>query len=305
MTIIFLLSFLCLPTVLLSQIQLIDEKDSIAVPHAHVFLDDVFYTYSKENGVFYIDKKQMFDTLKISHLSYKDKLISYNDFQNNDIVYLEQKNTILNEVFVNYKKQKKRIKTIFPERATRDYIRDKYDILLIDDTTPTIGRIENSDSINISRAVYIPNNDRKHKALIRKIILKSVDKEIENDVQYIPFKVNLMTYDTITNTPKDKILTEDLTVGKKQGETVVIDLYKCENIELPVSGICIVVSVYSQLHYVYNDFIGPPRFDVVSIKKTSGVHEYYLYYSPFWKEPNYSKRREQVFNWGIEVEYID
>jgi hypothetical protein len=301
---VILFIFLILPFHLFSQKRLIDQDNSSPIPYAHILLDNKYYTYSDENGAFVIDAKQKFDTLKITHLTYETRLISYNDIGHNDIIKLKEKATVLNEVTITSKRKTKKKQILLPERTTRDFIREKHDIRLLFETGITADEEENPDAILIAKAIYIPNKNKKDGALITKIILNSVDKEVEGDTKYIPFKVNLMTYDTISKLPKDNIYTEDLAVGKKKGQKVIIDLSKEELIEFPKEGICIVVSVYSTNTYNNNGF-NPPRFDAVSLKKSSGFREYWSYRSAQWEENMYSKEREQCFNFGIEIEYFE
>ncbi len=114
-----------------------------------------------------------------------------------------------------------------------------------------------------------------------------------------------MTYDTIKEVPKEKIFKNDLTVGKKRGETVVIDLSKEDLITFPKEGICVVVSVYRTEYYLSNGY-KPPRFHAVQIRKNSLFREYTnVTFSREWEEQMYSQMREQCFNFGVEIEYFE
>lgn len=292
---------LIFPLRVLSQKKLTDQDDGSAVLYAHIFLNNTFHTYSDNNGEFTIDKKQKFDTLKIVHLSYETRLVAFNEFERLTTIPLKEKATVLNEITITSKRKAKKKQILSPDRAARDYIDNGHDIRLIFETANSMD--DDNDSIHIARAVYVPNNKHK-KAFITKIILNSVDKETEGDTKYIPFKVNLMTYDTLKKLPGKKIFAEDLAVGKKKGQTVVIDLSKEELVELPAEGICIMVSVYSTRHYNNNGF-NPPRFDAVILKKNSGFREYCTYKWQPWEEQFYSRTREQCFNFGIEIEEFE
>lgn len=282
------------------QLKLVSEKDSTAIPYAHIFLDNVFYTYSDENGAFTIDAKKKYDTLKIAHLSYETTLFSAAAIKNVTIIALAEKENLLEEVAITAKKKKPKHQMLLPVR-TGGWSSGKRDLLLVDDWGGTYGRDENSDEVNISKAVYIPNEDHTD-ALITKIILNSVDKEIKGDTKYIPFRVNLMTYDTIRHLPGEKIFAEDFTVGKTKGQTVIIDLEDYGILTLPPEGICVVVSVYHTKYYA-NNGLRPPKFEAARINKSSGFREYVfgLNQNISWEEQNYSQLREQCFNWGVEI----
>ncbi len=286
--------------------KIVNEKDFTKVDFAHIFLGNKLYTYSNENGEFTINSNQKFDTLKITHLSFETKSISYDELQKNKTITLKEKINTIAEVFITSNKKKRKTKTILPEKSIRDIFTADNDIRLLYETGRRIDG-EISDDINISRAIYVPNKYPRKNTIITKIVLNSIDKPIENDSIYIPFKVNLMTYDTITRLPKDKIFKEDLAIGKKRGETVIIDLSKEGFVEFPKEGICVMVSVYDTEYYMLQGYNNPPAFDAVQIQKSSGFREYYLYsfISSEWSEQFYSIRREQCFNFGIEIEFLD
>lgn len=285
-----------------SQFKILDGEEN-AVPYAHVFLDDMLYTHSDDNGEFKIDTSQKFQTVKVTHLSYKTALFGYNAVAQYNVIRLEDKATILNQVSITASKKKRKKKIILPERAPKDYFGSDHDLFILNETDTSMD--EDNKEIRAAKAVYIPNEDKKKRALITKIILNSVDNQDKVDAAYVPFTVNLMTYDTITKLPKEKIFSEDLAVGKKKGEKLIIDLSDVGLVEFPKEGICIVVSVYSTLHYNNKGFLSPPKFDAVSIKKSSDFREYYSFYGSNWKENAYSQAREQCFNFGIEAEYIE
>lgn len=217
------------------------------------------------------------------------------------IITLRDKSNMLEEIAVTSKSKKSKKQILIPERTARG----NYDIRLISDIgVNTPGVNENSNVVNVSKAVYIPNEKGYENVVITKIILNSVDKEITGDTRYIPFMVNLMTYDTLTKLPKDKIFDEDLLVGKKRGETIEIDLSKFDLVGFPKEGICVIVSVYHTEYYNNNGF-NPPAFDVAN-GNLAGFREYVrgLAIGDQWEEQRISKDRLQVFNWGIEVEEL-
>lgn len=286
--------------------KIINEKDSTIVAFAHIFLDEKIYAYSNDNGMFTIKNHEEFDILKISHLSFETKSISYDELQKDKIITLKEKVNILEEVFITANKKKRKIKTILPEKSIRDIFTRNNDIRLLYETGRRIDGEDTKETLNISKAVYVPNKYSKENTIITKIILNSADKPVEGDTVYIPFKVNLMTYDTITRLPKDKIFNEDLAVGKKRGESVTIDLSREGFVEFPKEGVCVVVSVYHTEYYMLQGYNNPPAFDAVQIQKSSKFREYYKFmHSDKWKEHLYSMIREQSFNFGVEIEFLD
>lgn len=289
-----------------SQKRIIGKESSSPIPYAHILLDNKIYSYSDENGAFTIAANQRFNTLTISHLSYETLALSYAGFLKSDTIRLHEKATLLNELVISPSKKKKRTLTLLPDKSARDKLYTHHNIRLLLETASSI-RDEDTpaDAIHILKAVYVPNEKQIENAVVKKIILTSVPAKKPGDERYAPFKVNLMTYDTINKIPGERIFAEDLPAGKKRGETVIIDLSKEEPVTFPKEGICILVSVYDTQYYTDNGNMKPPSFRAASLSKTSAFREYAIYgkYQEQWEENLYSKLREQCFDFGIEIEY--
>lgn len=284
--------------------KIISSENKTPVAYAHIFLDHKIYTYSDDNGAFTIAPKQQFDTITISHLSYETVSLSRADFLSNNIITLQEKHNELKEVSITVSKRKKKTETLLPEKSLRDKLYSKDNIRLLFETSPSKEEGAKADEILISKAVYIPNEKQLVNAVIKKIILTSNPKKKQDNEPYAPFKVNLMTFDTINKLPGEKIFSEDLSVGKKRGETVIIDLSKEDMVIFPQEGICVMVSVYNTLYYATLDNMTPPAFKAALIPKTSSFREYsFGLLGNYWEEASYSAERIQCFDFGIEIEY--
>lgn len=272
--------------------KILSSVDSLGVEFAHIVLNDEILTYTDQNGEFQLDSNIVVDSLKISHLSYFSRIIMHTELQEKRIFYLSERLWSLDEVIVNVKQEEKP-KEILPERSSIDVLFNRDDI---------------SFPYSYEFAVFVPNYE-KEKLLINKIILKSKRRESNGDDKYIPFRVNLMTIDSVTNLPDVKIFEEDLTVGKLENQhLLLIDLKGYEEVFMPKNGICVVVSLYSEEYYLKNGFTERPAFGVVQINNKSQFREYRKHVSAdkkSWREAGYSKSREQCFNFGVEVVRID
>lgn len=273
--------------------QLASSTDSVSIKYAHILSKGKILTFSDENGKFVLDKNIKIDSIEISHLSFSTLLIKSTDLEKNNIFYLEKKLNSLNEIIITNKKKNKPYK-ILPKRSSKDFLFNSRDI-----TIP----------YSLEFAVLVPNYNQKENLLISKIILKSKKRESKKDNNFIPFKVNLMTFDTLTNLPGEKIFKTDLTVGKLENQHLVeIDLKNIKKIILPKEGICVLVSLYSEEYYLENGFLKKPSFGSVQIRKNTQFREYKrpkMNDKKDWTEAGYSKTREQCFNFGIEVEHLD
>lgn len=299
-----LLSLLCGCFQVYSQ-KIISFENNAPVAYAHILLDNKIYTYSDDNGIFKIAAKQLFDTITISHLSYETLSLSRADFLKSDIIALTDKSNDLEAVSITVSKKKKKIETLLPEKSLRDKLYNKDNARLVFEIGNTYrDKGTPADKIHILRAVYVPNEKQIENAVIKKIILTSNPKKKQDNEPYAPFKVNLMTFDTITKLPGEKIFTEDLSVGKRRGETVIIDLSKEDLVTFPKEGICVVVSVYDTLYYATLGNMTPPAFKATLIPNTSLFREYsFGFAGDYWEEASYSHERIQCFDFGIEIEY--
>lgn len=295
-----------LPVMLFSQVKLVNEKDRAPVPYAHIFLDNRFYTYSNEKGEFTLPQNQVFDTLTIDHLTYQQIKLPYSAVSPSGTISIAEKVNNLAEVSVNLTRKRVKLKLLTPEKLSRNAA-SNYDFKLLYETGSTYGRDTNKPNILKSTAVYVPNKKRLQNARISKIVLDSGEAETDGDTLYMPFRVNLMSFDTLTGLPKEKLFTDDFVSGKKKGQKVFIDLNGYENITFPPEGICVVVSVYYTEYYVNHGYKKPPAFRASKINRSSGYREYEsgTTLAPGWNEIGYSKTREQCFNFGIEITYSE
>ncbi|GAA3779249.1 hypothetical protein [Corallibacter vietnamensis] len=274
--------------------KVLSAKDSTSIEYAHILLNEKILAYSNQKGEIIFDENipEDNDVLKLSHLTYSQITIRYEDLKRTKNIYLNEKINSLDEVILKTGKRKK-TNRLLPERSVLDPLYDRKDV-----TFP--------NSLEI--AVYIPNYKKKE-YFINKIILNSKNKAQKGDNKYIPFKVNLMTIDTTTHLPDKKIFKEDLSVGKLENQKLVeIDLKNQEEVIFPKEGICIFVSLYSEEFYLQSGFDKRPSFGVVQIKERSQFREYkkhYLANENSWIEAGYSQRREQCFDFGIEIISID
>lgn len=267
---------------------LLSEIDGSNVEFAHVFKNNKLTTYSKENGRFNIDISEPLDSLKISHLEFKTKKLSFQDLIKRDTIYLQENSTVLNEVFID--KTKKETKKLLPKKSIKGIGYGKSDLPF---------------PYGFKIAVYVPNEENITDFYIKKILLKSKKTKPKVNSKFIPFKINLMTLDTITNLPDKNIFDEDLVVGKLENQPLVeVNIEKIKEVSFPKNGIFVVVSVYEEDYYLKNGFTSKPNFGITRLRKKSKFRQlnFYLVEGVYkWWEPFYSKEKIQSFNFGIEI----
>lgn len=267
-------------------IKLLSERDSTSIEYAHILLDEKLVSFSDELGIFIIDMNSDFKTLVIKHLSYQTKEITKNDLTNMYEVYMEENENLLDEVVISAKKNPKH-HVLLPDKAGKEYFMKGLDVLF---------------PYNFKNAVYIPNEFKKGNHIIKNIVFEARKGYDDPDSKFIPFKINLMTVDSVTFLPKDKLFKEDLAVGKRENQKLLkVDISEY-NIEFPKDGIFVVVSLYDKEYYESHGFIERPGFGQTQITKNSKFFE--LFWLPgkgTWDEPSYSKDRIQCRNFGIEA----
>ncbi len=164
-----LLIFIAVPAQFYAQKNIVDQKDNSPISYAHILLDNDIYTYSNLKGEFEIAANKKFDTLKIVHLMYETKRLDFNDFQKSNIIPLKEKINILDEVIINSSKKKKRTQLLLPEKSMRDMLTEKRDIqILFESALSTERHVSDSETADIGKVVYVPNEKRVENAVIKK-----------------------------------------------------------------------------------------------------------------------------------------
>lgn len=265
---------------------LLSERDSTVIEYAHIFLDERLVAYSDESGNFKIDLNQSFNIITIKHLSYQTKKITKNELKQFNTLYMREKENLLEDVVISNKKKLKK-HVLLPEKRIKEFFMNGTDV-----------RFPN----NFIIAVYVPNEFKKVEYNIKSIVFESRKGSDDPNGKFVPFKVNLMTVDTVSCLPKNKIFDEDLTVGKKENQKLLKVDISSFDINFPKEGIFVVVSLYDQEYYLSNGFTNSPGFGQSQISKNSKFFELHLIKgTDIWKEPFYSQERIQCRNFGIEV----
>lgn len=267
-------------------IKLLSEKDSNAVEYAHILLDEKLVTYSDESGNFKIDLNTKFNILAIKHLSYQTKEITKNDLKDITKFLLLEKENLLEEVIISSKKRSKK-RLLLPEKSFKEFFMNGLDV---------------SFPNNFIIAVYVPNEFKKVKYDIKSIVFESRNGSNNSSGKFVPFKVNLMTVDSVSHLPKNKIFDEELTVGKMENQKLLKVDISSFDINFPKDGIFVVVSLYDQEYYLSHGFTYKPGFGQSQIAKNSKFFElHWVNGRNIWEEPFYSRDRIQCRNFGVEV----
>ncbi|EPR74228.1 putative outer membrane protein [Winogradskyella psychrotolerans RS-3] len=173
-------------------------KDSLSggvIAYANILLKNGKGTYSDESGSFKLNIKNInTDTLKISTIGYKSKVIPVNLFKNNLIykVLLAPKTEGLDEVLISNKKLKYGEKEILGEQRE--------------------GNQSVTSLIGYETAVLIENPKNK----IGKVNGVYINLKKRKDAEYIAtFNVRFYQVDSIANTPGKLVYNENIYVQPK------------------------------------------------------------------------------------------
>ena len=262
-----------------------DYKEKIS--DANIFLDNTFYTKTDKNGSFILKTKCK--ELKVKHVSFNDKIISY-DFAL-DTIYMSYKTNILAEVNIKRRKTKK---LIMPQG-------------MIIDKLKTFNNFY--PNFNSDLALLIPN-EYYEDFLISKIFI-SVKKKYRSDNKTLklPFEVNLAYLDTISNLPSKLLLNESIIASNNNDKYVEIILK--EKVPFPKNGIFVIVSI-PDISF-YKDYriegqIYAPSFELVLNKSSKKFKSYRRVLREKSSEENYffwetNKTIDNSnFKFGIEIE---
>jgi hypothetical protein len=273
-------------------------KDSVKVKDAFVILDGKALTFTDNDGSFRILTDIKFDSLVISHLNYKNRVFSYETFNQLKNIYLENKEEELEAVFIENKKFK------FVQLLPPQSLFSK------------LGYYKGHKThFNAVYATYIPNkNYKNNNSYIKNIIIEPHsgywgDKKKE----FMPFKVNLYSVDSITKLPSDKILPDKfLAVKKVNGKKIVEVNIEDYDLEFPSEGIYVAVETFTKQEYLNLQSISfeAPAFKIIRKKKNTP----YVTYSRWYDEDGNIKKDwiddklpelDFIFNFGIEIEFLN
>ncbi|MCF1420899.1 hypothetical protein [Mangrovimonas futianensis] len=244
--------------------KVVSSLDSLPVENAYVTLDDKLKAVSDSEGYFTIGSD--FKYLQISHLAYKPKIISKQDIRKDHIVFLDQNNIELNEVYITNEKKEKI--TLLPSNEIISLFESKKAYKV------------NENSIY---ATYIPNNINKN-GLILKIVVELIDRENTYSAKKImPFRVNLFSVNKETELPDKNLLKKSILAFKDLGvenDLVYIDVEDF-SIDLPSEGIFVVVESLNWLELEsFKDMSGlTPSFRAIKRKNNSKSITYSRIYS--------------------------
>lgn len=295
-----LILFILLPIVTFAQKEhkyiLISDKDSTVVKDAYIFVDDKLTTYSDENGVFKLKNKK-FEIITIKHLNFYDLSINTSDLFNNKKIYITPKNEELNEVVVSGREVT--TKKVLPKQS------------LLSKIGYYVGHKANTNAIY---ATYIPYNKKYKNSTIKNILIET-SKGYWGDPnkQYMPFRVNLYTVDTLTKLPDQKILPDTLLISKKIGGDSKYVSCNIEEylIDFPKEGIFVAIKTLSKYQYRddYEISNEAPAFKIIRESKNSKNITYRKWFNSDgslkkdWNDPEYGVLGF-IYNFGIEVEIL-
>ncbi|MCD8412184.1 hypothetical protein G1K63_00455 [Tenacibaculum finnmarkense] len=269
--------------------KILSQKDSIEINDAAITMQNGKIHFSNDLGVFCVKKK--YDSILISHINYKSKYFFINTLNNRNKLYLEEKKGALEEVVIVNKKRK--LKRILPKKSFLSHFGFK-------------GHNARFNSIS---ATYLPNT-KKHEAIIKNIIIEPSEGYWgDPKKQYMPFRVNLYSLDSLTKLPKTKILPDTILVAKKKGgkKYVIVNIKKY-GIEFPPEGIFVSVQTLPEYEYKYRKSISDeaPAFKILNKEKNSKNITYTR------KLNNYGEIKKDwidktlpglhfIYNFGIEI----
>ena len=266
-----------------TKITLKDSLDYTIIKNAHIYVNNSLKAISNNEGNFILSNLNNSDVVKVSHISFDEKKINYEQILNDSIIFLNKKTSVLKEVVLSKK-------NIYIENKDRRILKIKDGV---------------SYPQNFQIGIYIENNLTNEKEFyIDQINLFTLDlKNKKLNKKNYAFKVNLWSVDSLLF-PKNKILINDILVVNKNEKKIKIPLE--ENIVFPLNGIFIVIELFDDSFYLNNNFI-KPKFETINNIKTHISKEVLRYkvdgiFSE-WKEPLYSQYEKQTLKTGLKIFY--
>ena len=270
------------------EIVLLKERDSTIVKKAHVYIDDIPYTFSNGKGIFQLRVSNKKGNVRITHIGFLDKVLLLNEIIR-DTLYLKEKNNVLNEVLIT-KKRRKRIE-VFPKK----------------NLLTRIGYFKGHKiRLNKIYATFLSKPKKKIYRITKVLIETSKGYWGDSKKKYMPFKVNLYFVDSISGYPSKKILPHSILVREEDGKKkyVEVDVSKLY-IDYPDNGIFVSVEPLTEREYYTFSYISKelPAFKI--LKKNRKSRTYYQEYKygkliTNWGEEKYPLNF--IYNFGVELE---
>lgn len=213
--------------------KVIDSVTKEPIINAHIIgTESTQGIYTDTNGSFYysLDKK---DTIQISHVSYKNKLLTVNELtKQRDIIYLSPSITKLNEVYIDKNLIVKKNKLFYINKFKKVFTPQSPNLFKSSDNFWIPYRENNTNYEAISFVNDIPEKLTKLKGII--ISLSRWNKE----KQQAEALLHILEYDAIKKIPGKDIFPPIPLEITKTSEEVNIDLEIYE-FDFPENGIVI------------------------------------------------------------------
>ncbi|OIQ21371.1 MAG: hypothetical protein BM557_03730 [Flavobacterium sp. MedPE-SWcel] len=244
-------------------LRFLDGHTKRPVYDADVYTDSTFVTTTGYNGNVKVDIGGEYSNVVVSHISYEDKVIPRDSLQKRKVYKLKRRIGFLDEVIIDSKQLK-------------------------DSMSPVLLNF----AWNSKVATFIPY---RSDSIITKLKFRVINVKGVKGLNYLSFKTNLYSFDTVRKTPKEPLLPEDLVVENKEGNKwATIDVSKY-NIRTPKEGLCIVFIISGHKFYKVTSIMGKGGAipAVPTLKHEGGVRRkgYSYIYKPEYKNGDRSGYR--------------
>jgi len=242
-----------------SNFKLLNKRDSSSISNAHIIINNKLLEISDSLGCFFLMDKQQFNKIRIRHINFEDKLLTYSEVIKKDTVFMIPSNQKLEEINI----------------LTKNY--EKTSILPKQSVFSKVGYFKgHKANFNSQYATFIHNDDF-NEAIIEKIIIEPHKGYWgDPDKQFMPFKVNLYSVDTINRLPLNKLIPKSIFTRKEHLKNKVNNKYISVDIRdllitFPKEGVFVVVEVFKRINYekYYHISNEPPAFKIIKKKKKS------------------------------------
>lgn len=267
-----------------------DSINNKEIAYVNVVLKNGKGTYTDEFGTFQLNlKNALTDTIKISAIGYKSRLLPVTNFTKGTIfnIFLQPKTELLDEVVISSKSKTYGKKEVLGEK--RD------------------GNIGVTSLIGIEKAIFIANPKSK----IGKVNGVYINLKKRKSAEYIAtFNVKFYHYDSINNSPGKLLYHKNLFVLPKNKKYRLWIAVKDLNIPFPKKGICVGVEMVNTHGKVKKYTSFGPMFRY-TFAETKVLKTWSNYHNQGWKDGYVKHKRFKHFKQGVsnpmigvEVAYV-
>ncbi len=204
-------------------LRFVEKGTGKPVQDADVYTDTSFIAATNYNGNVKVDINGNFSDLIVNHVNYEKRTIPRDSLAVQKVYQLKKLAHVLDEVVLNSKSQ-----------------------------NDSLADVKHNFHWGEKAATFIA---RQNDNYISKIKYRVTNVGGVKGLNYLPFKANIYTYDTLTKLPGTALIPYDILVENKTGADWAVADVSAYKVKVPKEGLCVVFIIPLKDKITYDDFV--------------------------------------------------